>query len=516
MGTRRTAIGALALCSIACSASLFAQADGPATPPSTVLLITSEDLAEAWQPFADWKTSIGKHTTVVTVASITAAAEDGITVQEAIRRRVQEHVRGGIRWLILGGDSLRYAEDGSDQGHVPGGPLTVHRREPRGIPTDIVYLSPTPWDADGDGIHGEWEDDREAIHYPDGSVGLGRIPVRTPADVAAFTDKVIAYESQYPTTPFAERMVYTCTDAPAYPKVRNSWDGYLHKVWDGEVARFFADETPWDGDGAPGSHALSAENLVALINEGHHGKLHLHGHGHLPSWVLEGSRFGAQQVAALRNEGHYPLITTVSCNTGEYDAPRDPSIVEAMLRQPKAGSVAVVAPIRTGKPHFHSRADFRLMVTEGKLDGTTQTMTRYWCGGLGDGLTTGESLMRAKAEMATDAARSPGYHLCICELNLLGDPTLDMRPSAPRVAEASLPERLILGTTQQLQVVTDAPGSTVCLWKKGEAFAVVTAEASGKASITLPAELSAGDATVSVSGRGLNARRHTLTFCNPN
>ena len=75
----------------------------------------------------------------------------------------------------------------------------------------------------------------------------------------------------------------------------------------------------------------------------------------------------------------YPLITTVSCFTGQYDGKEDPSIVESMIRQPKRGSVAVVAPIRTGKPHFHQRSDFRLMVSEGKLDGTTQPMEHPTC-----------------------------------------------------------------------------------------------------------------------------------------
>ena len=80
-----------------------------------------------------------------------------------------------------------------------------------------------------------------------------------------------------------------------------------------------------------------------------------------------------------------------------------------------------MAPVRTGKPHFHKRSDFRLMVTEGKLDGTTMTMTRYWANGLGKkALTTGQSLMKAKAAMEQDARQTAGYHLCICELNLLG------------------------------------------------------------------------------------------------
>lgn len=464
----------------------------------TVLLITADEIAVAWKPFAEWKTRSGKVTKIITVGQIARDFEAN-NIQEKIRMCVRDHIdKHGTRWVVLGGDSLP-----GGKGLVPGGHLTVHAQERAGIPTDIVYLSKTNWDADGDGVYGEWKDDREAISYPDGSVGLGRVPVRTIADVAAFTDKVIAYESRYPTTDFAEQMIYTCTVSPAYPKVRNSWDGYVSKAWSaGKVGRFFSQETPWDKDGKPGSHQLSAENLIDLINGKTTGKLHIHGHGHLPAWVLERSTFAARHVAQLKNDGAYPLITTVSCNTGEYDSRTDPSIVELMIRQPKGGSVAVIAPIRTGKPHFHKRSDFRLMVTEGKLDGTTQTMTRYWCNGLGGGLTTGEAFMKAKSEMISDARKSANFHLCICELNLLGDPTLDMRAKVPRTPKLKVPARIALGK-QSISIVTNAPGSTVCLWKGKEIYIVAIADSTGKATFTVkPATV--GEIRVGVSGSNLN------------
>lgn len=469
--------------------------------PATVLLITHKSLKRAWQDFADWKTKLGKATKIVTVSDIKKRYK-AKSVQEQIRLCVRDHIdHRGTRWVILGGD----AKPGG-QGLVPGGHRTVHRREPQGIPTDIVYLSPSNWDADGDGIYGEWDDDREAISYPDGSVGLGRIPVRSAADVAAFTDKVKAYESRYPEGKFATKMVYTCTERPAYPKVRKSWDGYLSKVWSqGQAARFFSDETPWDKRG-PGSYALSSKNLVSLFNSKSVGKVHIHGHGLLPLWVLEGSRFTAKHVSQLKHDGAYPLITTVSCFTGQYDGAQDPSIVESMLRQPKGGSVAIVAPVRTGKPHFAKRSDFRLMVTQGKLDGTT--LTRYWSHGLGpQQLTTGEAFMRAKADMAKDGRRSPAYHLCLCELNLLGDPSLDMRAQSPRRPRLKAPKTLAVGR-QSLSVTTDCPGADVCLWQ-ASSYQVVKADAKGRARFKL--RLKAGTAKLTVFGPSLNAVSKTLS-----
>ncbi|WP_145170763.1 C25 family cysteine peptidase [Gimesia aquarii] len=465
---------------------------------ATVLLITANELAAAWKPFAEWKTQGGKVTKIITVQKIKEDYE-ATNIQEKIRLCVRDHIdRQGTRWVVLGGDSLSGAN-----GLIPGGHRTMHAQEPEGIPTDIVYLSKTNWDADGDGVYGEWEEDRKAISYPDGQIGLGRIPVRTADDVRAFTEKVIAYESRYPTNDFARQMIYTCTDSPAYPKVRRSWDSHVSKVWkEGEVNRFFSKATPWDKDDEPGSYDLSAENLLSLLNKKTTGKLHIHGHGHLPAWVLERSMFTAKHVGQLKNDGAYPLITTVSCNTGEYDSEDDPSIVESMIRQPNGGTVAIVAPIRTGKPHFHKPSDFRLMVLEGKLDGTTMTMTRYWSHGLGSGLTTGEALMKAKADMTDDAVKTAGYHLCICELNLLGDPTLDMRAKIPRMPQIIVPKSVGQGK-QTVNITTDAPGSTVCLWKGKEVYEVRAADAKGKTTFDITTKTT-GTLLATVSGANLN------------
>ena len=179
-----------------------------------------------------------------------------------------------------------------------------------------------------------------------------------------------------------------------------------------------------------------------------------------------------------------------------------------MIRQRRGGSVAIVAPIRTGKPHFAKRSDFRLMITEGKLDGTTLTMTRYWKNGLGSGVTTGIALMKAKAQMIEDAKKAPGYHLCICELNLLGDPTLDMRSQTPQSPKLTLPKKIRVGA-EQLQVATGIPNSTVCAWKKDDCYQVVKADASGRATIDVTTK-TPGKLMVSVGGANLNVAQQAV------
>ncbi len=399
----------------------------PSSAADDILLITSKELKEAWLPYADWKKKSGKSVKIITTDKI-AQGYKGPDIQEKIRLCVREHIdSNGTRWVVLGGDSLP-----GGKGIVPDRD-TVHVNmwgKENDIPTDIYYLSPTNWDADGDGIYGEFKDDAKAISYPDGKTGLGRIPVRTAEDIAAYTDKVISYESKYPKGVFANSITYTCAVPGAYGKVRRSWDDHVSKVMkDGKLSRYFIHETPWDKD-KPGDFPLNPTNLVDLMNAKKVGKFHIHGHGLIQGWALENhTMFTKKDIAKLTNKDAYPIITTVSCFTGHYDAAKDPAITESMLRAKDAGAIAIVAPCREGKPHFVTpKTDFPLMMKEGKMDGTTETMTLFWEKGIGEKLTTGEALMQAKTTLTERAKRSANFHMCLCELNLLGDPTIQVSP----------------------------------------------------------------------------------------
>jgi hypothetical protein len=468
-----------------------------------VLLITDESLADAWKPFAEWKTSCGKPTRIVTVQHIKATYA-GKDIQAKIQDCVKTHVASdGTKWIVLGGDSSP-----GGKGLVPDRDTShnvrVYGMRYADIPTDLYYISEKSWDSNNNGVYGEWPADNADVTYSTGDLSIGRIPVRTAADVEAYTAKVIAYETAYPRDAFSKNMVYTCAVPEAEPKLLRSWDDHVGKNWqDGKVLRFFTRKTPWDKDRA-GDHDLSPANWVKMINDRTAGKIHIHGHGFLPCWVLEGDKQVTNRtVTQLKNSGAYPMMTTVSCFTGQYDSAKDPSITESMLRAPDAGAITIVAPSREGFPAFHDpRQDIRRMMRDGKLDGTTVTMTRFWDLGLQDRLTAGEALMAAKKAMADDAVKTAAYHLVQCELNLLGDPTLQIRGKAPVVPHIEMPQTLRTGT-QSLTIKT-SPGLTICTWKEGECYAVKIADAAGEATFEL-APRSSGVIKVTVSGPDANA-----------
>ena len=388
-----------------------------------VLLISPPELQQAWQSYAYLRGEQGTHMKVISTEKI-AADYDGPDLQEKIRLCARHYIeKHGFHSIILGGDSS------GEAGLIPDRD-TFHKNmwgNDIDIPSDLYYISVTNWDHDGDGIYGEFEDDREAISYPDGSVSIGRIPVRTAADVTAYGEKVATHLAAKP----SDQLAFTCTVRGAYPKVYRAGSEFIPEAWpEGKVSFFFNDMTSWDGDGEQGAYDLSPENLSERFRAEGSNKWHLHGHGLIDRWVLEGDApFTYAQVAELKNEKHPLVITTVSCFTGHFDAKKDPCISEAMLRQPKGGAVLMVAPAREGKPHFHDpKNDFPLMTREGKPDGTTQTMRDFWVAALGeDKKVAGMALATAKAGLADDAVKSATYHQGICEINLLGDPTLPVQ-----------------------------------------------------------------------------------------
>lgn len=492
---------------------------GPAADRCDVLLVTDESLVEAWQAFAEFKTSIGLRTKIAAVQDI-ASGYKGVDIQAKIRACSLDHIENhSARYIILGGDSLP-----NGKGLVPDRD-TLHIPMPRfgykDIPTDLYYLSPGEydWDANGDGVYGDWANDREAIRYthPSGA-SIGRIPVRTVGDVKAYTDKVIAYETRYPKGEFAKKMMYTNTVNHSEPKVRRSWDDYISKAWEGGQAyRFFHTQTEWD-EIENGDYALKADNWVEQINRRTVGKMHMHGHGMPGYWVLEhetgDTKCDARVVEKLQNKDAYLVMTTVSCFTGMFDAPFDPTITESMLRTPGKGAVVVVCPSREGVPMFHNpQLDMRLMVTQGKLDGTTESMTRFWVNGLSpreDGTyrTIGEAFHAMKLQMTEHAERTAGYHWCQSELNLLGDPTLSFRAKEPVDPDPNVVSILpVVGSgARQITISTTlrgTHGARLCVWEQGGGYVVVPVDERGRATALIGN--ADGEVTYAIAGPTVNA-----------
>jgi len=307
-------------------------------------------------------------------------------------------------------------------------------------------------------------------------------------------------------------LTYTCTVKQSCPKLLTSWEA-VKKGWSGKGQHYFSHKTPWDNEKA-GDFDLSVSNLLSKINEKSYSKFHIHGHGFMPVWMLEGEEvFTAGSVRGMKNDNAYLCMTTVSCFTGQFDSDLDPSITESMLRQPNAGAVLVVAPAREGVPIFHDpQNDMKKMVLEGKMDGTTTFMTSFWKHGLSKAITAGEAFHLAKKDMIADAEKSSGYHWVLSEINLLGDPTIDLRPTSPKN-----PTFKAEYTENKLEIETNAgEGAMITVWQKGKFF--TTRQVSKEKAITIEVSEEFDEKAfyvVSVSGHGLNSQLKVVNGENP-
>jgi hypothetical protein len=83
-----------------------------------------------------------------------------------------------------------------------------------------------------------------------------------------------------------------------------------------------------------------------------------------------------------------------------------------------------------------------------------------------------------------------------------------MRANVPRTPRLECPATVATGK-QSVEIVTDVPGSTVCLWKGKEVYAVATSGADGNTAFEME-PTSAGDLFVTVSGRNVNSVTTTV------
>ena len=453
-----------------------------APSPATVLLITGPELVDSWKPFLAWKKRLGKPVRILSTTQISERYE-AKDLQEKIRRCIRNHTDHlGTRWIILGGDS---EENGG--GVVPSRE-TLHRTqsgELTKVPTDIYYLSKKDWDSDNDGVYGEWEQDRESIDYPDGDVGLGRIPVRRSEDVKAYTEKVIAYESRYPESEFATSMAYASAKTSLPTGLRTRWDDKISKVLAGGSVRYFFPTSEKNKGFGP-------KEWITLFNGLAYGKLHLTGPGRHDAWLFKNdTKITQAKIFQLNNREAYPVITTTSPYTGQFDRGEDPSIAESMIRMPEGGAIAVVAPSRGGPS-----------------SGQEEILSQFWENGLGKKVSGGAALSLLKASLIPRATASPSAHLLACELNFLGDPTLGLRETAPRTPAVKGPRELPPGNLS-LIIESDAPHSIVSLQDDFGLYAVTLSDESGNVVFPLNV-VEESTITITVSGPEYNAVTLTI------
>ncbi|MCD6502380.1 T9SS type A sorting domain-containing protein [bacterium] len=448
------------------------------------LIITSNALADYFQPLADWKTRKGVPATIVTVESI-ESAYTGDDTQAKIKNCIFDYVIGyGTEFVLLGGDNTvvpKYDCYCTVNGDDPPNDPNWH------LPTDLYYCafdgSPfTDWNMDGDENPCETIGDGVDI-YPD--IFLSRVGVRSPAGVQSFVNKTLRYEENPPLFDFAHKLlvsgaqlwgaVGSVSDAEA--KSEGMVSSFIEPYWDATITRIYDTSSGID---------LTPSLLWAYINMGY-GVFHIATHGGATSWGMEsGGSYNSDDASTQTNQNEQGIIATIACNTNAFDDDTDPCLSEAFLRNPNGGATAYFGSSRYGwgtgggtavhGPSFQYNDEFFRRLLQGGV-------YRF-----------GRLVTETKIAKGGDAVDYGSMRWLQFTLNPLGDPELNIRTEDPISISATHPSAIDVGAS--FTVSTTPSGIDVCCWMESAGYYVV-----GSSPFTFTAPSSEGTILVTATTR---------------
>ncbi len=161
---------------------------GTASWGTEYVIITSVDMAESLAPLAAYKSETGYVTEIVTVEEI-SAAYSGVDNAEKLREYLKVFYDGGGRYVLLAGDEtvvpIRYAYHYNSDTLPSANDLQI---------CDLYFADLTGnWDVDNDNIWGESYQDQADL-TPE--LRVGRLPLNSSEEFAAYTNKLINYETE--------------------------------------------------------------------------------------------------------------------------------------------------------------------------------------------------------------------------------------------------------------------------------------------------------------------------------
>lgn len=369
------------------------------------VIITDNEMKEAFQTLANWKASRGLTTYIETIENI-EATYSGSDLQEKIRNFVDyAYHNWGTVYVLLGGDA-------DDLDGVPIPYRGVYGKVIRSsstyidedIPCDMYYGAlDGNWDNDGDGIYGEGtsrgnkggtgKKGEEADFFAE--VFAGRISADNAAEAYNQIGKIIAYESSLPTKS-ALLVGRQLDDCP-------TWGG----DYKDEVYTYFPSDwtatTLYERDGT-----YSQENLINEMNSGNH---------HLVNDITHSNYsnnmgLNNDQIGGLGNTPYF-LAYSQGCEACGFDWSEDDCAGEHFtVENGNGGAFAYIGNTRYG---FHAY---------GSTDGSSQQYDKEFFDAIFNESkkNIGEALQDSKEDLQGSVGAIGSMRWCYFGLNLLGDP----------------------------------------------------------------------------------------------
>ncbi len=321
--------------------------------PVQYLIITNENLKTEFQRLADYKSSLGMPSMVVTREFIAANYRNGADIQETMRMFIQDaYSKWGTEYVLLGGDTDILPPRYVDNDFYPSGSATS-------IPVDLYFgcLDGT-WNANGNAHFGEA--DSQAGGFGDDvdfaeEVYVGRAPVSTAADVSVFVDKVIVYEQAPKEAAWTNRVLFACE--VLFPSDFHEGDSIyldggqfsdqlindsLEPCTDLEYLRMYETESLFERD-----MPLTKAALIDSLNSGHYGTLNQIGHGYFTVMSVGDELFNTTDADALTNGDNLFLLFSLNCASAAFD---QSCLMERFQQNPNGGSIVSIGSSRAAFP----------------------------------------------------------------------------------------------------------------------------------------------------------------------
>ncbi len=442
-----------------------------ARPPRDVdefdyLIVCPESFSDAFQPLVDWKVRKGVRTEIVTLESIADDPSfDGVDAAEEVRNCIRHHyMEHGITWVLLGGDTeVVPTRDAHDFFYE------------QGIPCDLYFADlEGTWDADGDGRWGERDDDTVDM-YSD--VFVGRAPVTSEADVAAFVAKVLAYEGAALSVfdDYQLRMLFLGEVLWDSPDPYTDGGMALDMVdADFVPSRFDPITKLYERDGT-----LSLSAAVAALEEGVNLVMH-EGHASIYYVSIGPVDIAAPVLDGLTNGARGGLWYSVGCWSAALD---HDTFGEHWITNPDGGGVAYVGNSRYGWgcPGYPGQC-------------VSDLYSQQFANSLFAKDLVHAGMVHADAKHHyVGLSRSDDYmRYAMYELNLLGDPEMPIWTDRPQRLSVFHPDAVDLADgPAAIEVMvraggTPVAGATICLSSEGgEIYEVGTTDAAGGATFVV-------------------------------
>ncbi len=449
-----------------------------------MLVICNTDLMEDMEVYVGWRNEFGVRTYLVSVDEV-LEAEGGTDDPEKIRNGIiTAYEEWGIDYVLFVGDDEAIEHRGLT--------ATVNDEPEPDIPADTYFAGlDGNWNDDNDDFWGETEEEDLLSE-----VYVGRIAADDVRELNNALTKIYLY-SEEPVMDDVEDVLMVGEDLGWV-----AWGGdHMDEVYEGSENYDF--ETVGYTDNFNRTNLYDRDEvwnpmnqLAPLISEGPQFLNHL---GHANTWY--GLKFSINMISDnnITNDGIDNGLTigyTQGCYDGSFDNRStevgqygDDCFIEKFSVGMRNGFVAFLANSRYG------------WGSGGNTNGASQHFHREFVDAIFDEDIT--IIGRTNQDSKEDAAPWINWgaiRWCFYEVNLFGDPLMDIWTSVPEEIEAEYDPVILIGEDSFDISVPGVSGATVCLSRDQEILSVGITDNRGNAELFIPEPITPpGPVTITIT-----------------